>query len=162
MKFSTILEKDLRRSSYSSNPAGGFLPAPLLKIKLPSKYFSRNPSTSQEHLLFQETPSSVIFWKYSHYQNISTLPWYLFLFFGYLFSQDLTTPIIRAHMAVTHFSVPYFDEFFKQFKCFWRLNINRNRILNFALKRGKTFCAKFVMIWSGHTKIILVLRSLWP
>ena len=59
-------------------------------------------------------------------------------------------------MALTHFFVPCFDEFFKQFKRFCRLNINRKRILNFGLKRGKTFCAKFVIIWSGYTKIILV------
>ena len=126
-------------------------------MKLPRKYFSRNPSPFKEHLLFQETSSSVIFWKYLHYQNISTLSWYLLLFFGYLFSQDLAIPIICTHMALTHVFVPCFDEFFKHFKRFCRLNINRKRILNFGLKRGKTFCAKFVIFGRGIRRLFWCL-----
>ena len=131
-------------------------------MKLPRKYFLRNPSTFQKHLLFQGTLSRVSFWKYSHYQNICTLSWYLLLFLGYLFSQDLTIPFICAHKALIHFSVPCFDELSKHFKQFRSLNINRKRFLNFCFKRCKTFCAIFVIIWSGHTRIILELRSFWP
>ena len=42
-------------------------------------------------------------------------------------------------MALTHFSYPCFDEFFKHFKCFRELHVNRKRIPNFWSKRSKTF-----------------------
>ena len=80
---------------------------------------------------------------------------------GCLFSQDLLI-LICTHTALTHFSVPCFDEFFKHFKRFCRLNINRKRIPKFWSKRGDTFCAKFAIIWLGHNEIILVLRSFRP
>ena len=78
----------------------------------------------------------------------------------YIFSKDLIVLIIYAHTALTYFVVPSFDETFKPFKSFCGVSINR--IPNFWSKRSKTFCAKFIIIWSGHNKIILGLRSFRP
>ena len=69
--------------------------------------------------------------------------------------------LICAHAALSHCSVQCFEEFFKPFKRFCRLNINRKRIPNFWSKRSKNFCVKFEIIWSGHNEIILVLHSFW-
>ena len=67
--------------------------------------------------------------------------------------------VICVQMTTTHFSVPRVNEFSKRFKRFYRLNINSKRIPSFWFKRCKTFCAKFIIIWSKYNKIILVMRS---
>ena len=61
--------------------------------------------------------------------------------------------VICAHTTLTHFSVPCFDKFFKHFKRFCGLNISRKQITNFWSTRSKTFCAKFIIIWSSTMRL---------
>ena len=134
--------------------AAGLQPATLPKTKLPQKYFSRTPLTSQKHLSFKEhlTVSAS-----DDIRTIKILVLYCdtnFLFLGYLMIL-----IACAHTALIHFSISCFDEFFKHFKCFCELNINRKRIPNFWSNRSKNCCAKFVVVCSGHNEIILMMRS---
>ena len=131
-------------------------PATLPKMKLPQKIFLRDPTH------FPGTPIIPREIFQCQHLMIFILSKYMYFivtltFLDYLFSQDLMVHIICAHAALTHVSIPCFDEFFKHFKCFFRFNINWKKIPNFWSERSKTFWAKFIIIWSGHNEIILVL-----
>ena len=135
MKFSKILKKDLRRSLY--------------RLKLPGfsrqLYQRRNSLTSISH---GTRPLSRNTYSKDHRPVPASYD-----IRSISFSQDLMILVICAHTTLTHFSVPCFDKFFKHFKRFCGLNISRKQITNFWSTRSKTFCAKFIIIWSSTMRL---------
>ena len=137
-----------------------------------SSYWSKSPGFGKQlyqkgnsltsisqgtHSLLRSTYYSKEHLSVSASHDICTIKIYYFIVIltfalGYLFSQDLIILVICAYTALAHFSIPCF-------KYFCGLNMNRKWITNFWSKRSKTFCAEFVIIWSGDSEIILVLRS---